>query len=87
MPDVMCIRGLKEFPKGGSPAANAELTKMNKCNCFRKIVVKTLKRQERVRSQEGLTILLQKRSGKSKGALPIMEKRRVTGYPRSISHC
>ena len=65
----MLPRGLKEFADKGVSAAKEELGKMHSCGCFRAIVVKELTRQEKVRAQEGLMILSQKRCGHIKGRL------------------
>ena len=49
--------------------AQEELEIMHKRTCFRAISVKELTRQERVRSQEGLIILIQKQCGLVKGMI------------------
>ena len=65
----MLKRGLKEFPIKGAPAAKEELMQMHDRKCFKAIAVAELTRQERVRAQEGLMILNEKRSGRIKGRL------------------
>ena len=65
----MLKRGLTEFPIKGVPAAKEELTQMHDRRCFKAIAVAELTRQERVRAQEGLMILSEKRSGRIKGRL------------------
>ena len=65
----MLSRGLKEFPLKGVDAAKEELKQMHSRGCFKAIAVKELTRQEKVRAQEGLMILNQKRCGRVKGRL------------------
>ena len=62
----MLKKVLKEFPVGGAPAAKEELAQMHARTYFKAIVVKEINRLERKRAQEGLIIISQKRSGKSK---------------------
>ena len=63
----MLSRGLIESLIKGVPAVKEELSQMHIHSVFREIMVKELTRKEKVRAQEGLMILNQKRCGRVKG--------------------
>ena len=80
----MLPRGLKELTGKGVSAAKEELEQMHSCGCFRAIVVKELMRQDKVRAQEGLMILSQKRCVHIKGRIAYNGKAIAIGYQKKI---
>ena len=58
----MIGKGLKEFKEEGQPAIESELSQMHQQICFKAVVVAELTRLEIVRSQEGVMLLMWKRS-------------------------
>ena len=62
-------KGLKKFGQKGREAAGSEMDQLYARNCFVPISINELKISERLKAQEALMLLTQKRSGEVKGRM------------------
>ena len=62
-------RALRKFGAEGQRAAKSEVKQLHDRTCFRALAIAELTQKERQRAMEGIMLVTQKRSGKSKGRL------------------
>ena len=74
-------KGLKVFKEGEEAAIKKEIKQMLQQECFTPILVSELTKSERMKSQNAIAMLTEKKDGTKKDELYSTGKQQENGYP------